>query len=389
MILRNVAIRHGRKALAAPIQKSFLRALTTETSPKDIAALEHTILNHNKETLPIDAQVNQLPATRTFVPPTKKSLSRREVRSRFHKRYQIKATTDKLGSEIDPYYQPHQLTIDPPKPEDVTLELLMASQSHLGHSTSLWNPMNQRYIFGVRQGIHIISLETTAAHLRRAAKVVEGVAYHGGLILFVGTRAGQGPCIVKAAELTQGCHLFEKWIPGSITNGDQILAKCGIKAVDMHDKEVEGYEEKIADWSALKPDLVVCLNPLENYILLHECGLNNIPTIGVVDTDADPTWVTYPIPANDDSLRCIQVIAGVLGRAGESGQKKRLEAAETGKVTWLPPKNLGNPVTEEDRKRAAELKRQKRQLGMAADGPEHTRGSRGKNGEIDYQSDDL
>lgn len=190
--------------------------------------------------------------------------------------------------------------MNPPKPEDVTLELLMASQSHLGHSTSLWNPMNQRYIFGVRQGIHIISLETTAAHLRRAAKVVEGVAYHGGLILFVGTRPGQGPAVVTAAEMAKGCHLFEKWIPGSITNGDQILAKCGIRAIDAEDRNVEGYEEKIAEWKALKPDLVVCLNPLENYILLHECGLNNIPTIGVIDTDADPTWVTYPIPANDD-----------------------------------------------------------------------------------------
>ncbi|KAE8448003.1 hypothetical protein EG329_009926 [Mollisiaceae sp. DMI_Dod_QoI] len=389
MILRNIAIRHGRKALAAPIQKSLLRTITTETLQQETEAIDQSIFNHNKETHSIEANINQLPSTRTFIPPRRKGPSNNEVKRAFGMKYQVKATTDKLGSEIEPYYQPHQLLIDPPKPEDVTLELLMASQSHLGHATSLWNPMNQRYIFGVRQGIHIISLETTAAHLRRAAKVVEGVAYHGGLILFVGTRAGQGPCIVKAAELSQGCHLFEKWIPGSITNGDQILAKCGIKAVDMHDKEVDGYEEKIMDWSALKPDLVVCLNPLENYILLHECGLNNIPTIGVIDTDADPTWVTYPIPANDDSLRCIQVIAGVLGRAGESGQKKRLQAAETGKVTWLPPTGLGKPKTAEDRRREAEIKKTKRQLGVAADTPEQTRGSRGRKGEMDFEDDDL
>lgn len=198
-------------------------------------------------------------------------------------------------------YEPDSLVLNPPRPEDVTLELLMASQSHLGHSTSLWNPANQRYIFGIRQGVHIISLEETAAHLRRAAKIVEGVAYHGGLILFVGTRAGQAPAIVKAARLAKGCHLFERWIPGSITNGDQILAKCAIKVVDKDDVEItQGFEEKVENWKALKPDLVVCVNPLENYVMLHECGLNNIPTIGVVDTDADPTWVTYPIPANDD-----------------------------------------------------------------------------------------
>lgn len=171
----------------------------------------------------------------------------------------------------------------------------------MGHSTSLWNPANQRYIYGIRQGIHIISLEETAAHLRRAAKVVEGVAYHGGLILFVGTRPGQGPAIVKAAENAKGCHLFERWIPGSITNGDQILARCDVKVVDKDDVEIQaGFEDKVSEWKALKPDLVVCVNPMENYIMLHECGLENIPTIGIVDTDADPTWVTYPIPANDD-----------------------------------------------------------------------------------------
>jgi small subunit ribosomal protein S2 len=190
--------------------------------------------------------------------------------------------------------------LNPPKPEDVTLELLLANQAHMGHATALWNPANQRYIYGIRSGIHIISLEQTAAHLRRAAKVVEGVAYHGGIILFVGTRKGQSQAVVKAAKLSKGCHLFEKWTPGTITNGAQILKKCEVTVVDPLDQAVEGFEEKVASWKALKPDLVVVMNPLENYTLLHECGLHNIPTIGVIDTDADPTWVTYPIPANDD-----------------------------------------------------------------------------------------
>jgi ribosomal protein S2 len=179
----------------------------------------------------------------------------------------------------------------------------MASQAHMGHSTSLWNPQNQRYIYGVRQGIHIISLEETAAHLRRAAKVVEGVAYHGGLILFVGTRPGQDKSVVKAAQLAKGCHLFERWIPGTITNRDNILPIDGVKVVNELDEEVDGYTDKLMDRTALKPDLVVCLNPLENYICLQECAAHNIPTIAIIDTDANPTWVTYPIPANDD--RCV------------------------------------------------------------------------------------
>ena len=230
----------------------------------------------------------------------------------------------------------------------MTLELLLASQAHLGHSTSLWNPANSRYIFGIREGIHIICLDVTAAHLRRAAKVVSGVAERGGLILFVGTRPGFERCVVRAAQLAKACHLFERWTPGSITNGQQILGKCRMKVLDENDNEVPGFEEQLFERSALKPDLVVCLNPLENRVLLSECSLANIPTIGIIDTDANPTWVTYPIPANDDSLRCVQVIAGVLGRAGEQGQQRRLDAAQQGTITYLPTQGLALPEDWDD-----------------------------------------
>lgn len=199
-----------------------------------------------------------------------------------------------------PHYQPHTLLSNPPSPADVTLELLLASEAHQGHATSLWNPANARYIHGIRQGVHIISLEATAAHLRRAAKVVQEVSKRGGLVLFVGTRDGQDRAVARASELAKGYHLFERWIPGSITNGQQILSKCRTKVVNAKDEELPGFEDQLIERPVLRPDLVVCMNPLENYVLLHECALNTIPTIGVIDTNADPTWVTYPIPANDD-----------------------------------------------------------------------------------------
>jgi len=119
-------------------------------------------------------------------------------------------------------------------------------------------------------------------------------------VLFVGTRDGHERAVVKAASMAGACHLFDRWIPGSITNGPQILGHCRVQVVDENDKPIEGFDEQLQERGSLKPDLVVCLNPLENWVLLHECGLNNIPTIGIIDTDADPTWVTYPIPANDD-----------------------------------------------------------------------------------------
>jgi small subunit ribosomal protein S2 len=249
----------------------------------------------------VEANVNRLHRARIDI-SLEGAVAQDDGSEKYEIQEHVKKTTGQLGSTVRSLYDPHKLVTKPPLPRALTLELLMASQVHIGHATSLWNPANQRYIYGIREGLHIISLEATAAHLRRAAKVVEGIAYHGGMILFVGTRPGQLRCVVKAANLARGYHLFERWIPGSITNGDQILSNCKVRAVDELDNDINmpSVQEKIADHRSLKPDLVVCLNPLENYICLHECGLQNIPTIGIIDTDADPTWVTYPIPANDD-----------------------------------------------------------------------------------------
>lgn len=208
-------------------------------------------------------------------------------------------TTRSLGSTVKPLHVPGHLLNFPPA--EASLEMLMANQAHMGHATARWNPANSRYICGVREGIHIISLEKTAEELRRAARVVEEVAYYGGIILFVGTRPGQMPIVVRAAELARGYHLFSKWTPGTITNRDQILGPLPLMVVDEMDREVEGaFDKHLLDRRPLVPDLVVCLNPLENYPMLRECSQENIPTIGIIDTNADPGMVTYTIPANDD-----------------------------------------------------------------------------------------
>lgn len=245
-----------------------------------------------------------------------------------------------LGTSTKPVYSPTLHLISPPTAHELTLSMLLTAQSHLGHATSLWNPRNSAYIFGVRDGIHIIALDATFSYLRRAAKVVTEIARRGGLILFVGTRDGHEDIVVNAAKRAGGYHVFDRWTPGSLTNGQQILGRCAVKVVDVMDRELPQYSARMAESAAagahpvLKPDLVICLNPLENEVCLHECGLYNVPTIGIIDTDADPSWVTYTIPANDDSLRCVMLVAGVLGRAGEQGQRMRLEEAEQGKHTY-------------------------------------------------------
>ena len=336
----------GRR-VAINTTRPWTRSLATEvdinSSPAAVDSIEASLDNSLRETKSIESQVED--ETVQYVPQIdnrshaaqnllKDGTAEKYEHHQFHQN-----RTKGLGTSLDSNrYQPHKLLTQPPSPSDITLELLLASQAHLGHKTSHWNPMNSRYIFGIRQGIHIISLDQTAAHLRRACRVVSGVAEKGGLILFVGTRAGQDRCVVKAARMAGGCHLFERWTPGSITNGHQILGQCRTKVVDELDREIGGFDEELRERQVLRPDLVVCLNPLENWVMLHECGLNTIPTIGIIDTDANPTWVTYPIPANDDSLRCVQVIAGALGRAGQEGQRRRKELAMMGVVTYTPDK---------------------------------------------------
>lgn len=252
----------------------------------------------------------------------------------------VKAMNNK-GSIRHDVYDPWAIMKRPPEASQVTLPMLLANQCHLGHATALWHPGNSNYIFGIRDGIHIISLEITLSYLRRAAKVVQEVARRGGIILFVGTRKNQREIIVNSAKIAQPAyHIFSRWIPGSLTNGQQILDKCAVKVVNAADGELEQYRTPLAVASrpVLRPDLVICMNPLENEVCLHECGLYNVPTIGIVDTDVNPSWVTYPIPANDDSLRSVALISGVLAKAAQKGQELRGQLAKSGRVDYSTQK---------------------------------------------------
>ncbi|KAI2603573.1 37S ribosomal protein MRP4 [Hypoxylon fragiforme] len=342
MIIREFGTRQARKALAKPLHQACLRALSTQPTTPDAADVSDAALQSS----------NAQPQPPSIFTANARAPSRRKKPAApdttvadYQLARDLKKQIGRLGSNVQRTYRPSDVFHNPPGPKDVTLELLMASQAHMGHHASLWNPANARYIYGIRQGIHIISLEQTAAHLRRAARVVEEVAYRGGLILFVGTRPGQTQIVTQAARLARGCHLFTKWTPGSITNSEVILAGMPMTMLDENDQPVEGYERHLMERRPLVPDLVVCLNPMENYVLLHECSLVNVPTIAVIDTNAEPSWVTYAIPANDDSPRCLAVIGSVLGRAGQQGHQRRINDAKEGNVAWNTPLDVVRFIT--------------------------------------------
>ncbi|UKZ87399.1 uncharacterized protein TrAFT101_003204 [Trichoderma asperellum] len=380
MNVQSAAVRHGRRALASPLPRTVLRQISTEVktatassstsngpaqawpTPQAAAASPKMVSSSKKKQKIVEEVIMTLGANSSqqhhgtaWTKSHQRGKQNLTPSQQYAEFQRIQKNTRSLGSKLEKRYIPTEIISNPPRPEDVTLELLMASQTHMGHNTSLWNPANSRYIYGVRQGVHVISLETTAAHLRRAARVVEEVAYRGGIILFVGTRKGQMEIVTRASELAGAYHLFTKWTPGAITNRDVILKTQGMKVVDHLDKELDGFDMFKGTARPLLPDLVVCLNPLENYTLLYECGLKNIPTIGVIDTNTDPSWVTYTIPANDDSLRAMALVAGVLGRAGEAGQKRRIQDAKKGDISWSTSPELSRHMRKEVQ--AAVLKR--------------------------------
>ncbi|PHH52886.1 37S ribosomal protein MRP4, mitochondrial [Ceratocystis fimbriata CBS 114723] len=355
MITRKALLRQGYR-LAVGSNTCYYRALTTRSSlpastpASDTPATQIPIPREAIEAVeeeedkgpkipgkPVASYENSLVKELMKLANTENNQAFRKNHAR---NQNAEAQLGKLGSDLTVAYSATQMLKSPPTAQQVTLEMLMAAQTHMGHNAKVWNPANSRYIYGIRHGIHIISLEQTLAHLRRAARVVEEVAYRGGTILFVGTRKGHMEIVSRAATKAKACYLFTRWTPGSITNRDRLLEGLKVYAVNERDELLAGFEKHVDDSRPLTPDLVVCLNPIENYTLLYECGLAKIPTIGYIDTDADASWVTYPIPANDDSLRAATLLTGVLGRAGQIGQGRRLAEASQGICTWETPSEV-------------------------------------------------
>ncbi|WRT68019.1 uncharacterized protein IL334_004994 [Kwoniella shivajii] len=196
-------------------------------------------------------------------------------------------------------------------PTQATLSTLLASGAALGHSHTLTSTSYTPYIYGKRAGLSIIDLDQTLPILRRTAALVRDVVKADGIVLIVGTRDGHQKMIYRAKErLEDNGFAVNDWMPGVLTNSETFF----------------GIEPMLN--KSYKPDLVIFLNPSENTAAIRECTSRHIPTIGIVDTDTDPRIVTYPIPANMESMRTAELIIGTLSIAGQEGRRLRLKEAE-------------------------------------------------------------
>jgi small subunit ribosomal protein S2 len=141
---------------------------------------------------------------------------------------------------------------------------------------------------------------------------VRAVAARDGTIVFVGTRPDLRPAVLKSAKRvgSQGYHVGEKWLAGTLTN------------------KVHFFGPEVSSSERVVPDLVIFLNPIPNLHAIRECAIEHVPTIGIVDSNVDPRIVMYPIPANDESTRTAELIAGVLSIAGREGVEMAAEQAQ-------------------------------------------------------------
>lgn len=180
---------------------------------------------------------------------------------------------------------------------DLTVSTMLNCSMHLGHSKSYWNPNMSKFILGERSGIHIIDLEKTLACLRQAASVTAEIASKGGKILFIGTSENLQRMVYEAATYCDQFYVNRKWIGGTISNSKSIIG------------------------SNIKPDLMIILDLKRNLVAAQECEKGNVPVIAVCDTDCDPRPITYPIPANDESLPGLELVAKSLAIAAKKGKE--------------------------------------------------------------------
>ncbi len=221
---------------------------------------------------------------------------------------------------------------------------LMKAGLHFGHKTSRWNPKMSKYIYGVKNGIHIFDLEKTQQSLKTALEAVENTVAKGGVVLFLGTKKQARKIVKKYALEVDMPFVVEHWIGGMITNFVEIhklvnkMEELERKAKDvdyenkytkreraLFQEELDNLDKIVGGIRNLKkiPDLIYVAGVKDEKTAVKEAKVINVKSLGIVDTNTDPDKVTYPIAANDDALKSIELITKLVAEAVKSGKAKK------------------------------------------------------------------
>ena len=217
----------------------------------------------------------------------------------------------------------------------VSMGYLLEAGVHFGHQTKRWNPKMKEYIFTAREDIYIIDLQKTQNLLEVAYNAIKEIASNGGKFLFVGTKKQAGDVCVEEAGRSKSYYVTERWLGGTLTNFRTIrrrvkrleeieqMEKDGKfemlpkKEVTLLRKEYEKLNKilcGIRDMDKL-PQALIVVDPKKEYNAVKEARKLKIPVFGIVDTNGDPDDVDFVIPGNDDAVRSIKVMLGVLNNA--------------------------------------------------------------------------
>jgi len=217
----------------------------------------------------------------------------------------------------------------------VSMNYLLEAGVHFGHQTKRWNPKMGEYIFTSRDDIYIIDLQKTAKAIEEAYKAMYEIAKNGGKVIFVGTRKQASEAAKEEALRTNSYYVNERWLGGTLTNFKTIRNR--VKRLEQIEKmeedgtfdllpkkEVVGLKKEydklnkllcgIRDMDKL-PQAMFIVDPMKEEIAIREAKKLNIPVFGIVDTNCDPDMVDYVIPGNDDGIRAVKLVMGVIANA--------------------------------------------------------------------------
>jgi small subunit ribosomal protein S2 len=252
---------------------------------------------------------------------------------------------------------------------EFTMRQLLEAGVHFGHQKHRWNPRMGRYIFGARNGIHILDLQQTVPLLRNAMQAVRDVAANGGRVLYVGTKRQASEAVAEAARISGQYYVNHRWLGGMMTNWRTI--SNSIKRLKVVDEQlVSGDSSGLTKKELLQltrerdkleralggikemgglPDIIVCIDTNKEELAIQEAVKLGIPVIGVIDSNSSPAGITYPIPGNDDALRAITLYCDLIARSVLDGirEEMTLLGEDLGEAMEAPVEDLPEEVVEE------------------------------------------
>jgi small subunit ribosomal protein S2 len=275
----------------------------------------------------------------------------------------------------------------------VTMRQMLEAGVHFGHQTRRWNPKMKQFIFGERNGIHIINLDQTMERIEVAYKYVRDLVANGGTIMFVGTKKQAQDPVRSFAEKCGMPYVNERWLGGMLTNFETISKRVGKmqeyqrmrdsgefeampkKEALLLSRELEKLQKNLSGVASLSrcPDAVFVLDTMKEHIAVTEANKLKIPVVAVVDTNVDPDLVQYPIPGNDDAIRSNDLMARVIAEAVMEGRfiaQKRNPAAAAQPAARTPEEEEAFRAAQAEARRQAAAAQAARDAKVAASGDE-------------------